>query len=187
MTANRKFWILAPLLLVAAGAAVGAETARYTPSGAFIPPADYREWIFLSSGLNMNYGDEPVATGLGLFDNVFVDPAAWRVFKATGHWPDKTVFVKEGRAAGGKGSINDTGQFQTESRAYLEFHVRDEKRFKGGWGFFESADGKPSRLIPHAAKCYACHEANAALETTFVQFYPTAKPIALKARSYHER
>lgn len=53
---------------------------------------DYREWAFLSSGLNMNYR---VAARTGDFDNVFVDPISWRAFKATGHSPEGTTFAKE--------------------------------------------------------------------------------------------
>lgn len=187
MAASRNPWILAPLLLLLTGAAATSDAQRFTSGGEFIPPADYREWIFLTSGLDMNYDDTPSGMDHGMFDNVFVDPAAWRSFKATGHWPDKTVFVKEGRAGSTKGSINKSGQFQTEGHAPLEFHVRDEQRFKGGWGFFVSEGGRPAKLLPHAASCYACHEAHAAVDTSFVQFYPTAKPIAVKAGTYQVR
>jgi hypothetical protein len=34
------------------------------------------------------------------------------------------------------------------------------------------------RQIPVSADCYACHSAHAAVDTTFVQFYPTLLPIA---------
>ena len=33
-------------------------------------------------------------------------------------------------------------------------------------------------MIPTAADCYSCHAAHAAVDTTFVQFYPTLLPIA---------
>ncbi len=70
-----------------------------------------------------------------------------------------------------------------------EAHVRDEARFKGGWGFFSfDTAGTPAAEIPHGATCYACHQQHAAVDTTFVQFYPTLLPIATKlgtlARSY---
>lgn len=178
---RRAFELLLPLLLIAATDA--GASAHYNRSGALIPPADYREWVFLTSGLNMNYGDEPIAAH-DTFDNVFVDPKSWRAFKATGHWPQGTVFVKEGRRGATKGSINQTGQFQTEQRAYLELHIRDQKRFPSGWGFFEVDGNKPARVLPILASCYACHMQHAATETTFVQFYPTAKPIAVKARTF---
>ena len=33
-------------------------------------------------------------------------------------------------------------------------------------------------LLPKSANCYTCHEAHAAVDTTFTQFYPTLLPIA---------
>ncbi len=33
-------------------------------------------------------------------------------------------------------------------------------------------------MIPLSADCYSCHAAHAALDTTFVRFYPTLLPIA---------
>jgi hypothetical protein len=33
-------------------------------------------------------------------------------------------------------------------------------------------------MVPIEANCYKCHEAHAAVDTTFVQFYPTLLPIA---------
>jgi hypothetical protein len=35
-------------------------------------------------------------------------------------------------------------------------------------------------MIPLAADCYSCHAAHAAVDTTFVQFYPTLLPIATR-------
>ena len=177
----------APLLLLPlAGPARGAEPA-YTAAGELIPPADYREWIYMSSGLDMNYSDLPAMMGHSMFDNVFVEPSAWQAFKKTGHWPDKTLFVLEVRGANSKGSINKHGQYQTEERMGFEAHVRDEARFKGGWGFFALNDAAPAKQIPYAAPCYACHQQHGAVDTTFTQFYPTAKPIAVKAGTYLDR
>jgi len=157
---------------------------RYTEAGEFIYPSDYRDWVFLTSGVNMNYSDEPLNMGHEMVDNVFVDPASWKLFKASGRWPDGTIFVKEGRVGSSKGSINKSGIFQTEQRFDLEIHVRDSKRFKGGWGFFVNVADQPARLLPAGASCYSCHEKNGALDTTFTQFYPTAKPIAVRAGTF---
>jgi hypothetical protein len=33
-------------------------------------------------------------------------------------------------------------------------------------------------MIPTTANCYSCHSEHAAVDTTFVQFYPTLLPIA---------
>ena len=66
----------------------------------------------------------------------------------------------------------------------VEFHVRDAARFKGGWGFFATSGGtKPAALLPATAACYACHQDHGAVDTTFTQFYPTAKPIAEREKT----
>jgi hypothetical protein len=177
--------LAAPLTLVLAAAAPPAAS-RLTADGALIPPSDYREWIYLSSGLDMSYSDTPAMAGASMFDNVFVDPAAWRAFKASGHWPDGTTFILENRRGDHRGSINRRGTFQAAPVMGLEAHVKDS-RFKGGWAFFDLSDGKPSKQIPYDAACYSCHQAHGAVETTFTQFYPTAKPIAVKAGTYLDR
>ncbi len=97
------------------------------------------------------------------------------------------MFVLENRGAGNRGSINTRGQFQTEAVMGLEVHVHDSTRFKGGWGFFALDGDAPAHVIPFQASCYACHEAHGAVDTTFTQFYPTAKPIAVKAGTYQDR
>ena len=177
----RLLAILVPLI---AGVAAAAPT--YTPSGELTLPSDYREWVYMSTGLDMSYNERALSMGHSMFDNVFVDPASWSQFKQTGHWPDKTMFVLEIRKAESHGSINKKGQFQTEEILGREVHVRDEARFKGGWGFFAFDGAGPAKQIPYTAECYACHQANGAVDTTFTQFYPTAKPIAVKAGTFKE-
>ena len=60
----------------------------------------------------------------------------------------------------------------------LEVHVKDEARFPGKWAFVDFDSGKVGDLFPPGAACYSCHQAHAAVDTTFVQFYPTLLPIA---------
>jgi hypothetical protein len=187
MPHRRPLWLLLPIALLLTAASPPPGAARFTSDGRLIPPVDYREWIFVTAGLDMNYAEGPPMDGASMFDNVFVDPAAWRVFKQTGRWPDGTMLVKEARGASGKGSINRHGQFQAGDVMDMEVHVRDSARFKGGWGFFALDGATPAPMIPYEASCYACHQAHAAVDTTFVQFYPTAKPIAVKAGTYQDR
>jgi hypothetical protein len=185
MPIARRLSLLAPLLLLLAAPA-GAEPA-YTAEGDLMPPTDYREWVYLTTGMDMSYSVLPSMMGHSMFDNVFVDPAAWAAFKKTGHWPDKAMFVLEARRADSKGSINKHGQYQTEDVMAVELHVRDEARFKGGWAFFRADGAAPAKQVPYDAECYSCHLAHGAVDTTFTQFYPTAKPIAVKAGTYQDR
>jgi hypothetical protein len=162
--------------LFASHAAVTKTAAsEFTRDGRLVFPADYRRWIYLSSGLGMSY--TPSAAGMVMFDNVFVDRAAYESFVETGTWPDGTMMVLENRDARQNGSINRNGHFQT-GRMGVEVHVKDTARFKTGWAFFAFDDEKPATMIPTSASCYACHAAHAAVDTTFVQFYPTLLPIA---------
>jgi cytochrome P460 len=63
----------------------------------------------------------------------------------------------------------------------FEVHVKDETRFPGKWAFFSFDSPKANGTrIPQGAPCYTCHSAHPAVDTTFVQFYPTLLPIAQK-------
>lgn len=161
-------------------AAKNPHSPRYTADGKMELPADYREWIFLSSGVDMSYNPRAMAMGHSMFDNVFVNPEAHKSFMETGTWPDKTVMVLEVRGAATKGSINHTGHFQTAELMGTEVHVKDEARFPGKWAFFGFDDDKLAKMIPASAECYSCHQKNAAVDTTFVQFYPTLLEVAKK-------
>ncbi len=157
--------------------AAGAKGPAYAANGDLLPVGNYREWIYLTSGIDMSYSPKPA--DMTMFDNVFVNPEAYRSFVATGTWPDKTVLVLEVREAKSKGSINQHGHFQGTRVMGFEVHVKDEARFPGKWAFFDfDSPDKNGRLIPQGAPCYSCHAAHAAVDTTFVQFYPTLLPIA---------
>ena len=151
--------------------------AEYKGSGEMKLPAQYREWIYLTSGFNMSYNPQLAAMDHSMFDNVFVNPEAYKKFLETGTWPDKTVMVLEARVAEGKGSINQKGNYQGEVMA-REVHVKDEARFPGKWAFFAFGEGETGTLVPTSADCYSCHSAHAAVDTTFVQLYPTLLTVA---------
>lgn len=154
---------------------------QFTKEGELIRPANYREWIYLTSGLGMSYGARPLVAENPPFDNVFVHPTAYRAFQATGHWPDHTIFVLEIRKSDSHGSINKAGHFQTDLIS-IDAAVKDESRFKDKWGYFAfSQDNKlQDKVKPFASDsaCNACHSQHAAVENTFVQFYPTLLEIA---------
>ncbi|MBB6250884.1 cytochrome P460 family protein [Nitrospirillum iridis] len=185
-----------PLSLLLVSARPSAATDAPPPQGApqfdkddrMTFPADYRDWVYLTSGLDMAYG--PAARmGHSMFDNVFVNRGAYLAFKETGTWPDKTVFVLEVRGAADKGSINKNGHFQTPEVMGLEVHVKDVARFHDdGWAFYafdaDEAHPKPAEQLPVEQSCYSCHQAHGAVDTTFVQFYPTLSPIAAARKTF---
>ena len=170
---KRKLLIISCLTVIAL--AQPGEPLRYTKNGNLVMPADYREWIFLSSGIGMAYTAD-ASSANPPFENVFVNPAAYRAFLKSGSWPDKTVLVLELRASESQVSINKNGRVQTTG-GVGEIHVKDASR--GGWAFYRFAKGAAEgTLIPKTENCYSCHEQNGAVDTTFVQFYPTLTAIA---------
>ena len=165
-------------LLLASGAALAAP--QYPGDDKMAVPADYRDWLFLTSSLDLNYStaSEPGPGRMHMLDNVFVNQEAYKAFLKTGTWPDQTVLVKENRIAESAGTLSKSGRFQT-GVMNLEIHVKDSARFPGGWAFFVSSDGKAAgKLMPQTANCYSCHKDHGAVDTTFVQFYPTLLGIA---------
>jgi hypothetical protein len=155
---------------------------RYTAGGELIRPSDFREWMFVTSGLGMTYNQPTTgAARTPNFTNVYVNPSSYRAFMKTGQWPDKTMFILEVRASTSEGSINKGGHFQS-NLVVMEASVKDEARFPGKWAYFDfGRDMKPQvAALPRTERCYACHTDNGAVDNTFVQFYPTLLEVATK-------
>ena len=164
----------------AAAGANDSNAPQYTADGQLMFPANYREWVYLTTGMDMDYNPELAKMDHSMFDNIFVNPEAYKAFVATGTWPDKTILVLEGRMAANKGSINQKGHFQTTDIMARSIHIKDEAHFPGKWAFVGFGDNYVGRTFPKEAVCYSCHEQHAAVDTTFVQFYPTLLDIAKK-------
>lgn len=199
---------IAPVLLgaglaLAAAAAIAAQgpagaAARvtdgvtYTASGAVQRPTDYREWVYVTSGLGMSYAPEnqqAVAPPPGttarppVFDNVFVNRQSYRAFIESGRWPEGTMFVLELRRGERHVSIDTGGQTQGQVVG-LEAAVKDTARYAstGGWAYigFSGPKGFAESAMPNppTASCYSCHTQHTAVENTFMQFYPTLMEVA---------
>jgi cytochrome P460 len=177
---------IAVLFVLVYGVALSLAThAQQAPSDgpqytgtALVRPTDYREWIFLSSGLGMTYEPPSANPRPPTFGNVFVNPSSYRSFTQTGKWPDKTIFVLEFRNSDSEASINKSGRFQT-GLAAVEAEVKDA-RYPDGWAFFTftaAASAEPMSAS-NSAPCIECHTKNTAVERTFVQFYPTLLDVA---------
>ena len=137
-------------------------TGRSTANGTnLIRPANYREWVFLSSSLDLNYPPPGAPPGPQRFDNVFVNPSSYRAFMQTGKWPDKTIFVLEFREASKEASPDRPGKFQAAMTG-VEAEVKDS-RFPDGWAFFAFGQpGPPNAGVAPlsgdtVARCIDCH------------------------------
>jgi len=176
--------VIAVIILAAFQQNAPARSGRpeYTSDGHLKMPENYRQWVYLTSGFDMSYSPS-MQMGHHMFDNVFVDPVSYKAFLEAGTWPDKTMLVLESRAAKDKGSINKAGNYQDTEVMGIEVHVKDSARFPGKWAFFGSDDGKTGNLFPPEAQCYKCHAEHAAVDTTFVQFYPTLLGVARQKKT----
>ena len=176
--------LLAAFVLLAAAPDEKSPRPRYDDKGQLVRPADYREWTFLSAGYGMNYSPEPGSHEM--FTNVFVQRWAYDEFVRSGKWPEQSMFVIDERDAASRSSINQKGHYQTDLMG-LAVEVKDSKKNPDTWAYYAfDADGKAAGAMPHGNGCWSCHDAHAAVEHTFVQFYPTLKPVAKKFGTYNE-
>jgi len=150
---------------------------QFTKDGKLLRPQGYRRWVYVSSGFGMSYNQS--ASGAQSFTNVFVAPAAYDYFVANGKWPDKTMFVLEIYGSTSRGSINKHGSYQTDFEG-LDVEVKDEARFADKWAYFnfDGTGNTASAITPSRNDCWKCHDQNAAVEHSFVQFYPELLEIA---------
>jgi len=176
--------VLACALLLAAAPEKNSPKPQYNAKGQLLRPADYRDWMFLSAGYGMNYSPAPGSHEM--FTNVFVQRWAYDEFVNSGKWPEQSMFVIDERDAASRSSINQKGHYQTDLMG-LAVEVKDSAHNPDKWAYYGfGADGQAADAMPHGNPCWSCHDAHAAVEHTFVQFYPTLKPVAKKFGAYNE-
>ena len=171
------FLAVAGLALVAGVTPQTTAIPQFTSDGKLVRPEGYRRWVYVSSGYGMSYNQSP--DGSQNFTNVFVAPPAYDYFVANGKWPDKTMFVLEIYGSTSRGSINKHGSYQTDFQG-LDVEVKDEARFPNQWAYFNfnGTEKSAGMTMPSKNQCWNCHEQNAAVEHSFVQFYPELLKIA---------
>ena len=181
--------LIACVALLAAAPDTKSPKPQYDAKGELLRPADYREWMFLSAGFGMNYSPDP--GGHEMFTNVFVQRWAYDEFANSGKWPEQTMFVIDERDAASRSSINQKGHYQTDLMG-LAVEVKDSAKNPDKWAYYALQRRQPGRrrksagAMPHGNGCWSCHDAHAAVEHTFVQFYPTLKVVAKKFGTYNE-
>jgi hypothetical protein len=161
---------------------------EFTADGKLVRPEGYRKWVFLSSGYGMSYSEKASDDSDHLmFTNVFVPPADYEYFLEHGSWPEKTMFVLEMYGSQSKGSINQRGHFQTEFMG-LDVEVKDGTRFRDKWAYygFDTTQKSSAAIAPGKNDCWKCHDQNAAVEHSFVQFYPALLDIAKAKKTIKE-
>ena len=182
----------AALLLVTGAALVGVFAVladpppqhtkpkpEFTDDGKLIRPEGYREWVYVGTPLTPNELNPPEAA-FPEFHNVYIHPDDFEHYRKTGKFPDGTILVKELVSVGSKAAVSGNGYFMGEFIG-LEATIKDSKRFKdepGYWAYFSFGHAYPladtAESFP-APACNACHEASAADDFVFTQYYPVLR------------
>ncbi len=148
----------------------------YTESGELERAEGYREWVYVGTPLTPNELNPPEAP-FPEFHNVYIHPADFAHWKETGEFPDGTVIVKELVLVGSTQAVSGNGYFMGEFTGF-ETTVKDAARFPdepGNWAYFSYGHSYPlaetAPALPTGA-CNTCHDANAADDWVFTQYYP---------------
>ncbi len=152
----------------------------YNDKGEMIrPDLSYREWVYVGTPLTPNDLNPPEAP-FPEFHNVYIHPSDFDHYKRTGQFPDGTVLIKELVLVGSNTAVSGKGYFMGEFTG-LEATVKDSERFPdepGNWAYFTFGHSYPladSAAAFPAAACNACHEASAADDFVFTQYYPVLR------------
>jgi Cytochrome P460 len=170
--------------LAASAAPPGGTTAavEFTPDGKLKRPVGYRKWVYVGTPLTpneLNGGEAPFPD----FHAVYVEPESYAHYEKTGEFRDGTVMIKELITVGSKEATSGKGYFMGDFIG-LETSIKDSKRFKdepGNWAFFTFGHHYPLKeeaTKQNAAACNACHQAGAAKDYVFSQYYPVLRAAA---------
>ena len=191
---------LVALAVVGGGAwPAGAQDMTYTPEFTSdkqlkIPEGKiWREWTYVGSLVTpnvLNNGQAPFPE----HHMVYIDPVSWEHYKKTGVFREGTVLAKEltrvrapdgANEDGSTDEVSGTGYFMGEFSGF-EITIKSKELYPdepGNWAYYTFGHqpepyNQTAKRQP-AEACNACHEAAAAEDFVFTQFYPVlraAKP-----------
>lgn len=149
---------------------------QYDSSGALLRPKNFEHWTFVGSNIGMSYeANHP--QGPGEFHNIYTQSQAFEAYKATGKFPEQTMFLLVVYEPAQKVSINKAGYFEGEFTG-LAASVKDPSRFKDGWAYFSFGEAgslsETAKALP-SPMCFACHDKHADDDHVFVQFHPVLR------------
>ncbi len=178
-----------------AEAGVDSYEAKFTSDGELILPEGkiWREWPYIGSLVTpnaLNDGNAPFPE----HHMVYVEPVSWAHYKKTGEFREGTVIAKEltlirapdgANENGSTDEVSGTGYFMGEYSGF-EITIKSKKLYPnepGNWAYYtfghQPEPYNPTAMTQPAEACNACHEAAAAEDFVFTQFYPglrAAKP-----------
>jgi hypothetical protein len=176
------------LLLVASPKAGEAEKsfANFDNEGNLRRPDGWRDWVYVGTPITPNDLNPPAAA-FPEFHNVYIDPESYAHYQKTGTFRQGTILVKELVSVGSKQASSGKGYFMGEFIG-LEATVKSAQQFPkepGNWGYFTFSHAPPpypatAQLKPTAECNTACHQALAADDWVFTQYYPVLRAVKPK-------
>ncbi len=176
-----------------------AQESSYEPKfndkGDLLLPKEHiwRDWPYVGTPVTPNALNNGAAA-FPEFHIVYIDPVSWKHYKKTGEFREGTVIAKEltlvrapdgANKDGSTNEVSGTGYFMGNYSGF-EITIKSKKLYPnepGNWAYYTFGH-QPEPYNASAAKqlaeaCAACHEASAAEDMVFTQFYPVlraAKP-----------
>jgi hypothetical protein len=144
---------------------------QYDKDRALLLPERYREWVFAGSSLGLSY--DTAAGDHEMFNQVLIEPTAYRHFVKTGEFREGTMFVLLLQGTDSGVLPGRRGQFAGEIHG-VEMAVKDKTRTPEGWAYygFGGMGGAPAKSGQPQAGCHNCHKQHGARDNVFLQFYP---------------
>jgi len=144
-------------------------------------PTGYREWVYVGTPLTPDDLNDGKAA-FPEFHNVYIDPKSWAHWKKTGEFREGTIIIKELVGVGAKVAVSGNGYFQGNFVG-LEATIKSTKYFPdepGNWAYFSFSTPDHKTLTTSAKafpaeSCNACHQASAANDWVFTQYYPVLR------------
>jgi len=173
--------VLLALCLQILSSSVAAENYYTIKNGELERPTGFREWIYVGTPVTPNDLNDGKAA-FPEHHNVYIDPKSWAHWKKTGEFRDGTILMKELVSVGSKAAVSGNGYFQGDYIG-LEATIKSKKHSPnepGNWAYysFSTPDHKTlattARAFP-AKDCNACHQASAAEDFVFTQYYPVLR------------
>lgn len=158
------------------GARTVGPAAVFDASGRLEFPSEYRNWVYVGTSVGLGYsGNSGSDRGGERFQNVYIDPASYASYLATGEFPEGTMMVLEIASSETKNEPGLHGTYEKEILG-IEASVKDPRRFEAGWAYF-SFRGRSGEALKVAEAfpeedCWTCHDDRAETDHVFTQFYP---------------
>jgi hypothetical protein len=163
---------------------------EFTSDGRLILPPDalWREWPYVGTPLTPNALNDGAAP-FPEFHSVYIDPVSWKHWRETGTFREGTVIAKEltsvidenAHADGSTNQVSGRGYFMGEFSGF-EIAYKSAEHFPdapGNWAYFTFGHHAPPYGAAAAAQpaenCSSCHQASAAQDFVFTQFYPVLR------------